>query len=92
MVHDTPVLLSIKGVLRNDGIIVLGISTNDGMMNSLENIGKLIKQKNIYFIPFFQDDYVNKPYSLSCDTNRMKETIQKALEGKQIQPILEEAK
>jgi dipicolinate synthase subunit B len=85
---DTPVLMAIKSHIRNNKPIVIGISTNDGLGSSLENIGKLINTKNIYFIPFKQDDYISKPKSLVLDYNYVIDSIVEAMSGKQIQPIL----
>ncbi|RYL95294.1 dipicolinate synthase subunit B [Sporolactobacillus sp. THM7-4] len=85
---DSPVLMAAKATMRNQHPVVLGISTNDGLGLNLQNIAKLIVAKNIYFIPFGQDDPVSKPNSLVGQMDMMLETIELAIEGKQIQPIL----
>ena len=87
-VYDGAVTLAAKSLLRNDYSIVIALASNDGLSNSLEYIGKLMKQKNVYFVPFGQDDYVNKPYSLVCDFDLTLDTYEKAVLKKQIQPIL----
>ncbi len=55
---------------------------------SAENIGKLLNRKNIYFIPFRQDNPITKPRSLVFDPKYILDTILKVLEREQIQPIL----
>lgn len=85
---DTPVLVSAKTNLKSGNNIVLGIATNDGLSIEAENIGKLLKQKNIFFIPFRQDNPITKPNSLLFSSMYTKATIIKAFEGEQIQPIL----
>ncbi|MET1247844.1 dipicolinate synthase subunit B [Sporolactobacillus sp. STCC-11] len=85
---DSPVLMAAKATLRNGSPVVLGISTNDGLGLNLQNIAKLIVAKNIYFIPFGQDDSVNKPNSLVSHMELLTDTVENALLGKQTQPIL----
>ncbi len=87
-ITDTPVLTAAKSHLRNEKPLVIGIATNDGLSTSLENIGKLISRKNIYFIPFRQDNPITKPYSLVFEPKYILDTILKAIEGEQIQPII----
>lgn len=85
---DSPVLMAAKAHLRNEKPLVIAISTNDGLSMNLKNIGMLMNTKNIYFVPFGQDDYVKKTNSLVAHTNLVIETIEHALEGKQIQPVV----
>lgn len=87
-ITDTPVLMTAKSHLRQNRPVVVGLSTNDGLGANAENIGKLLNTKNIYFVPFGQDDEIKKPKSLVCDYTKIVDTMRKALEGKQIQPIL----
>ena len=87
-ITDTPVLAATKSHLRNENPLVIGIATNDGLSTSLENIGKLINRKNIYFIPFRQDNPITKPYSLVFEPKYNLNTVVEALNGNQIQPIL----
>lgn len=87
-ISDTPVLTSAKSHLRSEIPLVMGIATNDGLSASLENIGKLINRKNIYFIPFRQDNPITKPYSLVFEPKYILKTVLEALNNKQIQPIL----
>lgn len=87
-ITDTPVLMAIKGHIRNNKPVVIGISTNDGLGMSLKNIGEVLNTKNMYFIPFRQDDFVSKPKSLVLDYTYIIDTIKYAFDGKQIQPLL----
>lgn len=87
---DTPVLMAAKAHIRNNKPIVIAISTNDGLGANLENIAGLINKKYIYFVPFGQDDYNKKPKSLVAHFSKIDETIKEALNGKQIQPIIQE--
>ena len=80
--------MAAKSHLRNENPLVLGIFTNDGLSGSAENIGKLLNRKHIYFIPFRQDNPITKPRSLVFDPKYILDTILKALEGEQIQPML----
>lgn len=87
-ITDTPVLMAAKAHLRNDKPLVIAISTNDGLSMNFHNIGKLMNIKNIYFVPFGQDDYIKKTNSLVAHLDLIESTINQALIGKQIQPVL----
>lgn len=87
-ITDTPVLMAVKGHIRNNKPVVIGISTNDGLGQSGTNIIQMMNTKNMYFIPFRQDDYIAKPKSLVLDYNYVVDTVALALEGKQIQPVI----
>lgn len=87
-ITDTPVLMATKSHIRNNKPVVIGISTNDGLGKSLQNVATLIDSKNIFFIPFYQDDCLAKPKSLVLDYTYIIPTIEEALEFKQIQPII----
>ena len=87
-ITDSPVLMATKGLLRNDKPRILGISTNDALSNNLKNIGQLINSKNIYFVPFGQDNYKAKPNSMAANFDLILPTIEYALEGLQLQPIV----
>ena len=87
-ITDTPVLMAVKGHIRNNKPVVIGVSTNDGLGKSLKNIAELIDTKNMYFIPFRQDDYSKKPKSLVLDYTYVIKTLEDAFDGKQIQPVL----
>lgn len=85
---DSPVLMAAKATLRNQNPVVLGISTNDGLGLNGYNITKLMNTKNIYFIPYGQDNPEGKPNSLVAHMDLLAETIAAALNGKQLQPVL----
>lgn len=87
-ISDTAVLMATKGHIRNNKPVVLGISTNDGLGKSLKNIAILIDTKNVFFVPFRQDDYISKPKSLALDYSFVVDTIKEAMEYKQLQPII----
>lgn len=87
-VTDTPVLMALKSHIRNNKPVVLGVSTNDGLGANGENITKLLNMKNIYIIPFKQDDPDKKPKSLVYDYTKMIDTIEQAMDNKQIEPVL----
>lgn len=85
---DTPALLGAKSHLRNENPLVLAVSTNDGLGAAAQNIGKLLTWRNVYFVPFGQDDPVKKPRSLVADFEQLPRTIAAAMAGVQIQPML----
>lgn len=87
-VTDTPVTMAVKAHLRNDRPVVVAVATNDGLSAAAKNIGELLARKNYYFVPFGQDDPERKPCSLMADFTRIGETVDAALEGRQIQPVL----
>lgn len=88
-ITDTSVTMSVKSQLRNRRPVVIGLSTNDGLSTSGKNIGTLLNIKNIFFVPYKQDDPGNKPTSLVANMDKILHTTTLALEGKQLQPILE---
>lgn len=87
-ITDTPVLMAVKSHIRQNKPVVIAVSTNDGLGANAENIGKLLNMKNIFFVPFTQDDEINKPKSLVCDYSKIVATIKLATEYIQIQPVL----
>lgn len=87
-VTDTPVVMAAKSHLRNQSPLVIAISTNDALSGSAENIGKILNRRNYYFVPFRQDNPITKPNSLVFDPKYIPETLEKALEGEQFQPVI----
>ncbi|MBE3569786.1 MAG: dipicolinate synthase subunit B [Bacillales bacterium] len=85
---DSPVLMAAKATLRNQKPVVLGISTNDALGLNGVNIMRLMASKNIFFIPFGQDDPIHKPTSMVACMSLLQDTVEKALEGKQLQPVI----
>ena len=87
-ITDTAVTMAAKAHLRNSRPVVVAMASNDGLSGAARNIGELLGRKNYYFVPFGQDDPEKKPSSLVADFSRIGETMQAALEGRQIQPVL----
>lgn len=87
-ITDSPVLMAAKAHLRNNKPLIISISTNDAMGINFKNIGLLMNMKNIYFVPFAQDDPVKKPNSLIANLKLIPDTIEMAMQGKQIEPVL----
>jgi len=87
-VTDGAVTMAAKSHLRNGKPVVIALATNDGLSASAMNIAALLNRKNYYFVPFGQDDAENKPTSLIADFSAIEKTVEAAMEGRQIQPIL----
>ena len=68
--------------------IVVAVSTNDGLSGSARNIGTLLSRKNIYIVPFGQDNYSEKENSLVSDFKLIPKSVEAAQKGIQLQPIL----
>ena len=73
---DTPVTLAAKSLLRVGCPVVIAVSTNDG-------------RKHYYFVPYGQDDPNAKPQSLKARFELLPQTLEAALEGRQLQPVLQ---
>ena len=87
-IADTPVTLAAKSHLRNGRPLVVAVSSNDALAQNARNIGQLLAMRNIYFVPFAQDDPQGKPNSLVARFEMLPETVKCALNGRQIQPLL----
>lgn len=87
-ISDTPITLGAKSMLRSGKPVILALSTNDGLSASFVNLGTLLNRKHYYVVPFAQDDYLKKPYSLQSDFSLINDTLECALRGRQIGPIL----
>lgn len=87
-INDTAVLMAAKAHLRNLKPLVLAISTNDGLSMNARNIGTLVNNKNVFFVPFGQDNPIQKPNSLVADMELVIPTLEKALNFQQIQPFI----
>lgn len=87
-ITDTPVTMAVKSHLRNGRPVLIAAATNDALSASAKNIGALLNIKNIYFVPFKQDDFVKKPRSAVADFSMISEAAKAALNGIQLQPIL----
>ena len=87
-IADGPVTMAAKSHLRNGRPIIVAISTNDALAGAAENIGRLLGRKHYYFVPFGQDNPKAKPTSIVADFNQIPVTLDLALKGVQIQPML----
>jgi len=87
-IADTSVTLAAKAHLRNQRPVIVAVSTNDGLAAAAKNIGVLLNRKNVFLVPFGQDDYIKKPSSLVADMSKIQQTVELALDGKQLQPVL----
>jgi len=87
-VTDTPVTMAVKAHLRNNKPVVLAIATNDALGATAKNIGLLHNTKNIFFVPYRQDDPFSKNNSLVCDFTLVPKTVEAALKGEQLQPVI----
>lgn len=87
-IADTAVTMAAKSHLRNGRPVVVAVSSNDGLAAGAKNIGELLVRKNYYFVPFGQDNAAAKPCSLVADFQKIPETVDAALRGEQLQPVL----
>lgn len=87
-ITDSPVLMAAKAHLRNERPLVISVSTNDALGINFKNIGYLMNMKNVYFVPFGQDDPVKKPKSMIGDMSKIPDAVEAALEGRQLQPVI----
>ncbi len=85
---DTPVTMAAKAHLRNGKPLVIAVSTNDGLGINAKNIATLSNIKNIFFVPYGQDDFEKKPNSLVADMSLIEETLNYAFNKTQLQPFL----
>ena len=86
-ITDTPVCMAAKAHLRGDRPLIIALASNDAMSANLGNLGTLLLRKNVFFVPMIQDEPVKKPHSLVADLTRLPETLDVALEGKQIRKL-----
>jgi dipicolinate synthase subunit B len=87
---DSPVLMAAKATLRNWKPVVLAISTNDALGLNGVNLMRLMAARNMYFVPFGQDAPDKKPNSMVARMELLRDTVEAALEGKQLQPVIVE--
>ena len=88
-ITDTPALMAAKAHLRNNKPLLISISTNDALGMNMKNIGMLLNAKNVYFVPFGQDNPKKKPNSMIAHTDLLIPSLEAALEGRQYQPIIQ---
>ncbi len=87
-IADGPVTMAAKSHLRNGRPVLIAVSTNDALAGAAENIGKLMGRKHYFFVPFGQDEPLQKPTSMVADFAQIPQALEAALEGRQIQPVL----
>ena len=87
-ITDTPVTMAVKAHLRNARPLLIAVSTNDGLAGSAKNIGQLMNYKNVFFVPFSQDDPIKKATSLVAEFEKLAECASLALDKVQMQPVL----
>ena len=87
-ITDTSVTMAVKAHLRCDRPLVLAISTNDALSQNLKNLATMLQRKSVYVVPFSQDDPINKPHSLISDFSLVGATLEAAMKGEQLQPLL----
>ncbi|MFP4660928.1 MAG: dipicolinate synthase subunit B [Halanaerobiales bacterium] len=85
---DETVIMAAKAQLRNERPVLIALATNDGLGLNAKNIGTLLNTKNIYFVPFGQDNPTEKKNSLVSRFDLIVKAAEYALEYKQIQPVL----
>lgn len=87
-ITDTAVTMAAKAHLRNGKPLCVAFTTNDGLSITLQNVGVLMVRKNIYFVPFHQDDPIGKPNSIASDFTKLEQTFLAAVDHNQLQPVL----
>lgn len=87
-ISSTPVTLAAKSLLRGGRPVILAPSTNDGLSGSAPALGRLLQRRHYYFVPFGQDDSYKKPCSIKSDFTLLPDTLESALRGVQLQPML----
>ncbi|MFW6022452.1 MAG: dipicolinate synthase subunit B [Halanaerobiaceae bacterium] len=85
---DETVVMAAKAQLRNERPVLIALATNDGLGLNAKNLGILFNTKNIYFVPFGQDNPAEKGNSLISRFDLILEAAEYALHNKQIQPVL----
>jgi len=87
-IADTPVTLAAKSHLRNMRPVLIAISSNDALAGAAKNIAMLQNYKNVFFVPYTQDDPQEKPNSIVANFNMTKQAIEEAVRGRQMQPVI----
>ena len=87
-ITDTSVTMTAKAHLRCDRPLIIAVSSNDALSQNLKNIATMLQRKSVYFVPFRQDSPTSKPHSLVSDFGLLSETLNCAMNLKQLQPLL----
>ncbi len=67
---------------------MIAVSSNDALAQNAKNLGQLLAARNVYFVPFAQDDARGKPNSLVARFDLLPDAVEYALSGRQLQPLL----
>lgn len=86
-ITDTSVTMAAKSHLRILRPVLITLATNDALGAAAKNIGYMLNRKHIYFVPLRQDDCVKKPNSLVADFSLIPQSVEEALEHRQIEPV-----
>ena len=86
--YDNSVVLAMKAHLRNNGKVVIGVASNDVLSISGNNLFSVLNFKNVYSLPFYQDNPFLKANSIISEWTLLEETMEYAFMSKQIQPLL----
>lgn len=87
-ITDSAVLMAAKATFRNGRPVILAISTNDALGANAKNLGQVLIMRHVYMVPFGQDNPEQKPTSMVADFNQIIPTLEAALAGRQIQPMI----
>ncbi len=86
-ITDTALTMACKAHLRSDRPLLICLATNDALSANLENLARMLKRKNVFFVPLKQDDPISKPHSLVGEFERIPEALNAALKGEQLRPL-----
>lgn len=86
-ITDSAVTMAAKAHLRSDRPLLISLATNDAMSQNLSNLGRVIARRSVYFVPMYQDDTENKPYSLVADMERIPDALAEMKRERQMRPI-----
>ena len=87
-ITDSTVTMAAKAQLRNGRPVLICMASNDGLSGSAPAIGQFLMRKNVFFVPFGQDNPTGKPTSLIADFQQLPAAIECALNNVQLQPLL----
>jgi len=87
-VTDTPVLLAAKAHLRNARPVLVAVSTNDALSANARNLGALHNTRNVFLVPYAQDNAQGKPTSIVADMALIPQAAAHALDFRQLQPVV----
>lgn len=89
-IADTAVLIGAGASVQMGKPLIIAPSAIDPFGALGVNIGRLKNGKNIFFTPFSQTGWEKNPSSVSACFGLCGHTIEQALEGRQLQPMIVE--